>query len=109
MCGLYAEAQKIGKEGISALEWDVSNFEVCKANISKAEERLGGNVEILINNAGITRDGMLHKQSRENWDALIDVNLSSVFNMSRVVIEKMRENKFGRIISMSSVWYARAN
>ncbi|MDJ1257645.1 MAG: 3-oxoacyl-ACP reductase [Candidatus Midichloria sp.] len=97
------EAQKIEKDDISAIEWDISNFEVCKANISKVEERLGGNIEILINNAGITRDGMLHKQSRENWDALIDVNLSSVFNMSRVVIEKMRENKFGRIISMSSV------
>ena len=102
--GKDEEAATIEKNhGIKAIQWDVSDFEACKTNITKAEAILGGNVEILINNAGITRDGMLHKQSRENWDAIIDVNLSSVFNMSRVVIEKMRENKFGRIISMSSV------
>ena len=88
---------------ISAIQWDVADFEACKNKIAEAESKLGGNVEILVNNAGITRDGMFHKQSRENWDAVINVNLSSVFNMSRVVIEKMRENKFGRIVSMSSV------
>ena len=88
---------------IDTINWDVSNFEICTKNIKTAEEILGGNVEILINNAGITRDGIFHKQSKENWDSIIDVNLSSVFNMSRVVIEKMRTNKFGRIINMSSV------
>lgn len=102
MCSLYRAANrssKSEKDNISAIECDVSNFEVCKTNITKAEEKLGGNVEILINNAEITHDGMLHKQSRENWDAFIDVNLSSVFNMYRVVIEKMRENKCGRGLS----------
>jgi len=94
---------KLEENGISVIQWDVSDFKACEANISKAEEKLGGNIEILVNNAGITRDGMFHKQSRDNWDAVIDINLSSVFNMSRVVIEKMRANKFGRIISMSSV------
>ena len=88
---------------IPVVSWDVSNYKICAENISKAEERLGGNIEILINNAGITRDAMLHKQSIENWDAVIDINLSSVYNMCRVVIEKMRAAKFGRIINMSSV------
>jgi acetoacetyl-CoA reductase len=89
--------------GIAAMNWNVADYKVCAANISQAEEKLGGNVEVLINNAGITKDAMLHKQAIENWDAVIDINLSSVYNMCRVVIEKMRLAKFGRIINMSSV------
>jgi acetoacetyl-CoA reductase len=91
------------KTGIKTLKWDVSKFDQCAQGVLEAEQLLGGNIEILVNNAGITRDGMMHKMPVENWNDVITTNLSSVFNMSRAVIEKMRENKFGRIISMSSV------
>jgi acetoacetyl-CoA reductase len=97
-------AQKFSQEtGIKVYKWNVANYEECVAGIIKIENDLGGNIEVLVNNAGITRDGMLHKTTAENWDAVIHTNLSSVFNMTRCVIEKMRENKFGRVISLSSV------
>lgn len=99
-----AAAQEFERNtGIKAFKWNVSNFNECQEGIRKAEEYLGGNVEVLVNNAGITRDGMMHKMPQDNWNDVIANNLSSVFNMSRNVIDKMRENKFGRIISMSSV------
>jgi acetoacetyl-CoA reductase len=105
---VYAGNEEAAKKfeaetGIKTFKMDVSNFSECEAGIKQIETMLGGNVEVLINNAGITRDGMLHKQTAENWNAVIHTNLGSVFNMTRCVIEKMRENKFGRIISMSSV------
>jgi acetoacetyl-CoA reductase len=97
-------AQKFSQEtGIKVYKWNVANYEECVAGIAKIENDLGGNIEVLVNNAGITRDGMLHKTTVENWDAVIHTNLSSVFNMTRCVIEKMRENKFGRVVSLSSV------
>ncbi|MCE2993702.1 MAG: 3-oxoacyl-ACP reductase [Alphaproteobacteria bacterium] len=99
-----AAAQEFERNtGIKAFKWNVANFNDCQEGIRRAEEHLGGNVEVLINNAGITRDGMMHKMPQDNWNDVIINNLSSVFNMSRNVIDKMRENKFGRIISMSSV------
>lgn len=108
VCVSYAgnddAAKKFEQEtGIKTLKWNVANYSECVEGIKKAEEHLGGNIEILVNNAGITRDGMMHKMPAENWNDVIMTNLGSVFNMSRAVIEKMRENKFGRIISMSSV------
>ncbi|KIE04454.1 Acetoacetyl-CoA reductase [Candidatus Jidaibacter acanthamoeba] len=97
-------AKKLEQEtGIKTFKLDVSNYNQCVEGVAKAEEYLGGNVEILVNNAGITRDAMMHKLSYEDWKAVIDTNLSSVFNMSKSVIQKMRDSKFGRIISMSSV------
>ena len=89
--------------GIKVFKWDVSNFDACVKGVKSVEDALGGNIEILVNNAGITRDGMMHKMPASNWYDVISTNLNSVFNMSRCVIEKMRDNKFGRIISMSSV------
>ena len=62
-----------------------------------------GNIDILINNAGITRDAPLHKMSLENWKKVIDVNLNSIFNVTSLVINKMRNNQFGRIVHISSV------
>jgi len=107
-CVTYAGNEEAAKKfeaetGIKAFKWDVANFNECIEGVKKAEEYLGGNVEVLVNNAGITRDGMMHKMPPENWMAVISTNLGSVYNMSRNVIEKMRENKFGRIISLSSV------
>ena len=102
--GNDSAAKKFEKDtGIKAFKWDVSNYDECVEGISQVEGYLGGNIEVLVNNAGITRDGFMHKMSTNDWTDVIRTNLSSVFNMSRAVIEKMRENKFGRIISMSSV------
>ncbi len=91
------------KTNIKTVRCDVSNYNTCVIDVKEIEKLLGGNIEILVNNAGITRDGMMHKMPQENWYDVINTNLNSVFNMTRCVIEQMRENKFGRIISISSV------
>lgn len=91
------------KHGIRAVSWDVADFEECKKNIAAIEKDLGKHVSVLINNAGITSDSMMHKMELLQWCQLIDVNLSSCFNMCRAVIENMRNNQFGRIISVSSI------
>lgn len=91
------------RTGIPAYKWDVSDFNACAEAVKKIEADMGGTIEVLVNNAGITRDGAMHKMSLENWDAVIETNLTSCFNMSRTVIESMREKNFGRIISISSV------
>ncbi len=88
--------------GIAAYRWDVGDFDACQAGIAQVEADLGP-VDVLVNNAGITRDGMLHKTSFENWQAVIRTNLDSVFNMSRGVLEGMRARGFGRIVSISSI------
>lgn len=97
-------AQAFTKEtGIAAYKWDVGHFEETEKTIRQIEKDLGGNVEILVNNAGITRDGGIHKMSVENWNSVIETNLNSCFNMVRAVIDGMRANQFGRIISISSI------
>ncbi len=90
------------KHGIPTFRWDVSNPEACADGISAVEGELGP-VEVLVNNAGITRDGMFHKMSHENWSAVINTNLGSLFNMCRPVWEGMRERGFGRIVNISSI------
>ncbi len=91
------------KHGIKGFKWDVSDFVECQKILPEIEKALDGNVEILVNNAGITMDKMLHKQDPEGWNKVITNNLTSVFNMSRIVIEGMRAHEYGRIISISSV------
>jgi acetoacetyl-CoA reductase len=88
--------------GIAAFKWDVSNYDACVAGIAQVEATLGP-VDVLVNNAGITRDGMFHKMTKEQWDAVINTNLSSLFNMTRPVWEGMRARKFGRVICISSI------
>lgn len=96
-------ANAFAKEtGIPVYKWDVSNYDACVAGIAKVEAAHGP-VEILVNNAGITRDAMFHKMTKEQWDQVINTNLSSLFNMTRPVWEGMRARKFGRIICISSV------
>lgn len=88
--------------GIPAIKFDVSDFDACIAAIAKIEAEHGP-VEILVNNAGITRDAMLRKQSREMWDAVIDTNLGSCFNMCKAVWDGMIARKFGRIVNIGSI------
>ena len=96
-------AQKFKAEtGIPVYKWDVSSFEACAAGVKQVEADLGP-VDVLVNNAGITRDAQLHRMKPEQWTAVINTNLGSLFNMTRQVIEGMRERKFGRIINISSI------
>ena len=87
---------------VSVHKWDVGSHEACAQGLKKIEADLGP-VEILVNNAGITRDTMFHKMTPEQWGQVINTNLSSLFNMCRPVIEGMRERNFGRIINISSI------
>ena len=90
------------RTGIAAFKWDVSNFEACKEGIAKVAAELGP-VEIVVNNAGITRDGVLHRMSFEQWNDVVATNLTSCFNMCRNVIDGMRERGFGRIVNIGSI------
>src|SRR6201994_5166186 len=101
--GNDAAAEKFKAEtGIPVYKWDVSSFEACAAGVKQVEADLGP-VDVLVNNAGITRDSQLHRMKPEQWTAVIDTNLNSLFNMCRNVIESMRERKFGRIVNISSI------
>ena len=96
-------AQKFKSEtGIPVYKWDVSSYESCVEGLQKVEADLGP-VDVVVNNAGITRDTMFHRMKPEQWTAVINTNLSSLFNMCRPVIEGMRARKFGRIINISSI------
>ena len=97
-----AAADFKAETGVSVYKWDVGDFEACKSGIAEVEKDLGP-VDVVINNAGITRDGMLHKMTPEQWNDVIRVDLTSVFNMSRNVIDGMRERGSGRIINISSI------
>ena len=90
------------ESGIPVYKWDVSNTEACAAGLKQVEADLG-TIEVLINNAGITRDSAFHRMTAEQWHAVINTNLNSLFNMTRPVIEGMRARKFGRIINISSI------
>jgi acetoacetyl-CoA reductase len=88
--------------GIAVYKWDVTSYEACAAGVKQIEADLGP-IEILVNNAGIARDSMFHRMKPEQWVAVINTNLNSLFNMCRPVIEGMRTRKFGRIINISSI------
>jgi acetoacetyl-CoA reductase len=88
--------------GIPVYKWSVADYDACVAGIAKVEKDLGP-VEVLVNNAGITRDGMFHKMTRAQWQEVIDTNLSGLFNMTHPIFPGMRERGFGRIINISSI------
>ncbi|GEC15783.1 acetoacetyl-CoA reductase [Nitrobacter winogradskyi] len=101
--GNDAAAEKFKAEtGIPVHKWDVASFEACADGIKQVEAGLGP-VEVLVNNAGITKDTAFHKMTSEQWSAVINTNLGSLFNMTRPLIEGMRARKFGRIINISSI------
>jgi acetoacetyl-CoA reductase len=88
--------------GIPVYKWSVADYDACAAGIAKVEADLGP-VDVLVNNAGITRDAPFHRMTPEQWREVIDTNLSGVFNMTHPVWPGMRERKFGRVITISSV------
>ena len=87
---------------IAVMKWDVSNYDECKKCIDKIYSE-HQTIDVLVNNAGITKDAPLHKMDQEKWHKVVNVNLNSVFNMTSLVINKMRENSYGRVIHISSV------
>ena len=88
--------------GIPSYKWDVSDYAACAAGIAKVEADLGP-VDVLVNNAGITKDAMFHKMTPDMWNAVISTNLSGLYNMTHPVWGGMRVRKFGRVISISSI------
>ena len=88
--------------GIPAFKWSVADYDACVAGIAEVEAALGP-VEVLVNNAGITRDAMFHRMTPQQWREVIDTNLSGVFNMTHPIWPGMRERKFGRVINISSI------
>jgi acetoacetyl-CoA reductase len=110
--GYMAAANYAGNDGVAAkfkaetgipvYKWDVSNYKACAEGLTKIEHEIGP-VDILVNNAGITRDVMFHKMTPEQWYDVINTNLNSLFNMTRPVIDGMRQRGFGRIVNISSI------
>jgi acetoacetyl-CoA reductase len=90
------------ESGIAVFKWDVGNFEACRDGIQRLERELGP-VDVLVNNAGITRDTMMHKMTEQQWRDVIATNLDSLFFMTRAVIEGMRARGFGRIVNIGSI------
>lgn len=98
-----AAAQEFNKEsGVDVIKFDVADYAACEMAVNTIKDRHGP-IQILVNNAGITRDGALHKMDLAQWSSVIKTNLDSVFNMCRLVIEDMRNEKFGRIVNISSI------
>ena len=96
-------AAKFSEEtGIPNYKWDVSDYDACQDGVERVVREIGP-VDIVVNNAGITRDGTLMNMSHENWQSVIDTNLGSCFNMSKAVFAGMRERRFGRIVNIGSI------
>jgi acetoacetyl-CoA reductase len=104
----YAASDEIAQkfshdQEIKSYKWDVSNFDACMDGVKRITDETGRHIEILVNNAGITRDRMMHKMDVKDWNEVINTNLNSCFNMSSAVIKPMRDTRFGRIINISSI------
>ncbi|MGA9657520.1 MAG: acetoacetyl-CoA reductase [Asticcacaulis sp.] len=96
-------AKKMAEEfGVTIVKGSVDKFADCQRAVQEVEAKLGP-IEVLVNNAGITRDGFFHKMTEEQWQDVIHTNMDSVFNMTRQVIEGMRARNYGRIINISSI------
>ena len=107
VAAIYASNDKAAEAfsqetGIKVFKFDVANFQQCCEGIAKIVAELGP-VEILVNNAGITRDGTIQKMDRDMWDAVLDTNLGSCYNLCKLTFEFMRGAKFGRIVNIGSM------
>jgi acetoacetyl-CoA reductase len=91
-----------GRTGIKSYKWDVSDFDACVEGCGRVEAELGP-IDVLVNNAGITRDATMKRMSRQMWDEVIDVNLGGCFNMAQAVFQGMQSRKFGRIVNIGSI------
>ena len=90
------------KTGISVFKWDVANYDSCIKGVAEVVAKLGP-VDVVVNNAGITRDATLKKQSRAQWDEVLDTNLGGCFNMCKAVWDSMLDRGFGRIVNIGSI------
>jgi acetoacetyl-CoA reductase len=90
------------RTGIQAYKWDVSDYDACAEAVKRIESELG-EVGVLVNNAGITRDGTMKRMGRDMWDEVIDVNLGGCFNMAKAVWDGMNARKYGRIVNIGSI------
>ena len=97
-----AAAAFTAETGIPAFKWSVADYDACVAGAKEVEAALGP-IEVLVNNAGITRDAMFHKMTPQMWKEVIDTNLSGLFNMTHPLWSGMRDRKFGRVINISSI------
>ncbi|AOZ68390.1 beta-ketoacyl-ACP reductase [Rhodobacter xanthinilyticus] len=97
-----AAAKFTAETGIKTYKWSVADYDACAAGIAQVEADLGP-IDVLVNNAGITRDAPFHKMTRDQWKEVMDTNLSGVFNMTHPLWNGMRERKFGRIVNISSI------
>jgi acetoacetyl-CoA reductase len=97
-----AAAKFSAETGIKTYKWSVADYDACAAGIAQVEADLGP-VEVLVNNAGITRDAPFHRMTREQWNDVMRTNLDGVFNMTHPLWNGMRERKFGRIVTISSI------
>ena len=91
-----------GKTGIAVFKWDVASFEDCQKGMADVASRLGP-VDVIVNNAGITRDATMKKMNRQGWDDVLDTNLGGCFNMCKVAWDGMVERKFGRVVNIGSI------
>ncbi len=88
--------------GIAAMKFDAGDYAACEAAVAEVADRHGP-IEILVNNAGITRDGTMARMSRDMWDSVIDTNLGSCFNLCKLTFDGMRAAKFGRVVNIGSI------
>lgn len=103
-CSNREAAEKFEKTyGIKTKQWNVANFLECTKAVGEIEAEYGQPISVLVNNAGITKDTMMHKMGEADWQEVINVNLNSCFNMCASVINQMRNQNFGRIINISSI------
>ena len=90
------------RTGIKSYRWDVRDFDACVEGVGQVESDLGA-VDVLVNNAGVTRDGTMKRMTRDMWDDVIDINLGGCFNMAKAVFNGMVDRKFGRIVNIGSI------